>query len=218
MSEPIPSAFARLPPLTRVGSVASSSGPTFPTTTELVDKVPLIKSPSFWVPKPVELPQDVHPLPDDITAYVRSPSSPTSCPTPLMTLPVQFVYPHTLENYVLTTLPAALQSLEATHAARLSLLASVAESKERARKVQLNRLAPGWSEGGVMEPMRKNTVSPSVTTDLLGNDDDELVGSPKEMGINSLDQMEKDQMQALVDGLAAMDGERTRQQASGDLI
>jgi hypothetical protein len=123
-----------------------------------------------------------------------------------------------LENYVLTTLPAALQALEATHAARLSLLASVAESKERARKVQLNRLAPGWSEGGVMEPMRKNTVSPSVQTDLLGQEQEELVGSPKEMGINSLDQMEKDQMQALVDGLAAMDGERTRQQASGDLI
>lgn len=39
-------------------------------TSQLVAKIPLIKSPELWIPKPVALPSDIHPLPTDINAYV----------------------------------------------------------------------------------------------------------------------------------------------------
>ncbi|GAA5984825.1 hypothetical protein JCM10908_003521 [Rhodotorula pacifica] len=117
---------------------ADLSNEPFPTPAQLVDRVPLIKNPGFWIPKPVELPFDIHPLPDDVQAY--------------------FVYPHTLESHVLQSLPPALSQLQAAHQERLALLASYAESKERARKAELNRLAPGWQEGkGVMQPLKKGT-------------------------------------------------------------
>ncbi|KAL8280698.1 hypothetical protein RQP46_007021 [Phenoliferia psychrophenolica] len=191
-----------------------------PSPSQLVEKIPLIKSPSFWVPAPVQLPPDIHPLPESIEVY--------------------FVYPHTLESHALSTLPSALHSLEQAHSQRLHLLASLAESKERARKAHLNRLAPGWGEGGgVMEPVRRETVlignsappavakpGVKVVQDLLEEDESEengtgvLMGdSPQEMGAGSLDRLEREQMQALVDGLAAMDGERTKRGGDfGDLI
>ncbi|KAF9239283.1 hypothetical protein BU15DRAFT_74706 [Melanogaster broomeanus] len=50
--------------------------------------VPLIKSPALRVPPPVELPPDIHPLPDSVTPY--------------------FVYPFTLEPHVLTVEREAL--------------------------------------------------------------------------------------------------------------
>ncbi|GAA5875097.1 hypothetical protein JCM3774_003427 [Rhodotorula dairenensis] len=116
-------------------AVGDLSHEPFPTPAQLVDRVPLIKNPGFWVPKPVQLPPDIHPLPDDVQAY--------------------FVYPHTLEAHVLQTLPPALADLQAAHQQRLALLASYAESKERARRAELNRLAPGWHEGeGVMQPRK----------------------------------------------------------------
>lgn len=172
--------------------------------------------------------------------------------------PNQFVYPHTLESHCLTALPAALHTLQTAHSQRLHLLASLAESKERARKATLNRLAPGWGEGGgIMEPVRRESVligsaGPSAggvavapkggAVDLLEEEDEgdgmglglaiaqrveekaegksgeqmgtllgeDQLGSPKEMGSGTLDRLEQEQMQALVDGLAAMDGERTR--------
>ena len=139
----------------------------------------------------------------------------------------QFVYPHTLESHALSTLPPALHALQQTHSQRLHLLASLAESKERARKAHLNKLAPGWGEGGgVMEPVRRDTVlignaalpvpKTKVVHDLMEDDEDEdsllgeqpVVGSPKEMGTDSLDRIEREQMQALVEGLAAMDSKR----------
>ncbi|KAK4057515.1 hypothetical protein OIO90_001584 [Microbotryomycetes sp. JL221] len=115
----------------------SSNDSAFPTTLQLVDKVPLIKSPSFWVSKPVELPPDIHPLPEDVHAY--------------------FVYPHTIESHALSVLPAALEELRHKHEARCRTLTSYAESKERARKARLNQIAPGWSEGGsIMQPSKKD--------------------------------------------------------------
>ncbi|TKA53590.1 hypothetical protein B0A53_03881 [Rhodotorula sp. CCFEE 5036] len=135
----------------------------FPTPAQLVDRVPLIKNPGFWVPKPVQLPPDIHPLPDDVQAY--------------------FVYPHTLEAHVLQTLPPALAQLQAEQQQRLALLASYAESKERARRAELNRLAPGWHEGrgGVMQPLIKAgssavTTSHSGEHDLLLEDEDATAG------------------------------------------
>ncbi|GAA5886503.1 hypothetical protein JCM6882_001660 [Rhodosporidiobolus microsporus] len=188
----------------------------FPTPGQLVDKVPLIKNPGFWVPKPVELPQDIHPLPDDVHAY--------------------FVYPHSLEAHVLSTLPSSLQELQQTHSQRLHLLASYADSKERARKARLNQVAPGWNEGGqALEPVRKEVLTPSVSAaarqptrgdSLLGGSPvDDLkpslpadaatptgeflgetqFGSPTEAGAATLDRMQRDQMLDFVEGLEKLD-------------
>lgn len=92
-----------------------------------------------------------------------------------------------------------------------------------------------------MEPVRRETVligsaapAPSVAKaggvkldQNLMEDEDEIEGgiegmmgeSPKQMGVDTLDRLEREQMQALVDGLAAMDGERTKRGGDfGDLI
>ncbi|KWU44548.1 hypothetical protein RHOSPDRAFT_33875 [Rhodotorula sp. JG-1b] len=129
----------------------------FPTPAQLVDRVPLIKNPGFWVPKPVQLPPDIHPLPDDVQAY--------------------FVYPHTLEAHVLRTLPPALAQLQAVQQQRLALLASYAESKERARRAELNRLAPGWHEGkgGVMQPLKAGSSAAGAAKNH-GDEHDLLLG------------------------------------------
>ncbi|GAA5837006.1 hypothetical protein JCM9279_007730 [Rhodotorula babjevae] len=182
----------------------------FPTPGQLVDKVPLIRNPGFWVPKPVELPPDIHPLPEDVHAY--------------------FVYPHTLEAHVLSTLPAALDSLQQAHAQRLALLASYAESKERARKARLNQVAPGYAEGGAaLEPVRRDTAvrkgaAAAQREDLMGgldeDDEDEAAtrsqpegsvlgepraSSPGEMGAATIDEMQRDQMMDMFAGLERLD-------------
>ncbi|GAA5858037.1 hypothetical protein JCM8547_006673 [Rhodosporidiobolus lusitaniae] len=187
----------------------------FPTPGQLVDKVPLIKNPGFWVPKPVELPPDIHPLPDDVHAY--------------------FVYPHTLEQHVLSTLPAQLQAAQQAHEQRLHLLNSYAESKERARKARLNQVAPGWDEGGkALEPVRrKDTVAPlpaaasssstaaKAEESLLGEEDAgekapetptnanflgrPEVGSPDPMGQGTMDKMQRDLVLDVFEGLERLD-------------
>ncbi|KAM0745859.1 hypothetical protein T439DRAFT_384570 [Meredithblackwellia eburnea MCA 4105] len=212
-----------------------------PSTSQLVEKVPLIKSPSFWVPPPVELPPDIHPLPDDLTAY--------------------FVYPHTLESHALATLPHALDSLSSLHSQRVHLLASLAESRERARRAHLNKLAPGWGEGGggIMQPVRRETgvvgggagggergggKKDKGVRDLMDSDreeeeegeshvgtekrnrDSDLLGEggggtcpPTTTGTDkATDAFEREQMQALVDGLAAMDARNTTLGRVGDLL
>ncbi|GAA5902288.1 hypothetical protein JCM8208_007250 [Rhodotorula glutinis] len=190
-----------------------ASDNSFPTPGQLVDKVPLIRNPGFWVPKPVELPPDIHPLPEDVHAY--------------------FVYPHTLEAHVLSTLPAALDTLKQTHAQRVALLASYAESKERARKARLNQVAPGYAEGGAaLEPVRRETAVPKAAAaaqtssraareNLMGgSDEDEAApaarhegsvlgepraNSPGEMGAATIGKMERDQMMDMFAGLDRLD-------------
>ncbi|KAH9887216.1 hypothetical protein C8Q73DRAFT_768129 [Cubamyces lactineus] len=86
--------------------------------------VPLIKSPSLRVPRPIELPPDIHPLPDSVTAY--------------------FVYPFTLEPHVLTV-EAARRSTLAAHAARReAYLKTREDEKERRKREALRRIAPGF--------------------------------------------------------------------------
>ncbi|TDL24488.1 hypothetical protein BD410DRAFT_785979 [Rickenella mellea] len=106
-----------------------------------VSNVPLIKSPSLRVPRPVELPPDIHPLPDSVSAY--------------------FVYPFTLEPHVLT-LESARRSTLSAHAARhMAYLRQREEEKERRRREALRRIAPGF------EP----TDGPLVPTKVAGKPD-----------------------------------------------
>ncbi|ORY74768.1 hypothetical protein BCR35DRAFT_306576 [Leucosporidium creatinivorum] len=195
-----------------------------PSTSNLVDKVPLIKSPSFWIPTPIQLPPDIHPLPDDVQAY--------------------FVYPHSIESHTLTTLPSLLSNLQQSHSQRLHLLASLAESKERARKHRLNQIAPGWAEGGVMQPVRKELnpkgkdkgkdkkgrdlledsegESPSTEgpkDDLFGlGEGGDQVQSPTEAGEATMDQLRRDQMTDFVDGLFKLDSDLGGKTGEGALI
>ncbi|GAA5995545.1 hypothetical protein JCM5350_004031 [Sporobolomyces pararoseus] len=183
--------------------MTSSESSTFPSAAELVDRVPLIKNPAFWVPPPVEVPLDIHPLPEDVQAY--------------------FVYPHTLESHVLSTLPTQLAQLEQTKSQRIALLESYEESKERARKAKLQALAPGWNEGmgGVMQPVRKGTTKVTNHQNEEKQKEEEgqdelLQSSPVEMGEQTMDKMQRDQMK---DWFDKWDGGATgKDSGGGDLI
>ncbi|KAG8989399.1 hypothetical protein FRB90_002253 [Tulasnella sp. 427] len=97
--------------------------------------VPLIKSPSLRVPKAVEMPADMYPLPDSITEY--------------------FAYPFTLEPHVIT-LESSRKSTIASHSARReAYLASREQEKERRKREALQRVAPGYRpESGPLAPRR----------------------------------------------------------------
>ncbi|VDB87869.1 unnamed protein product [Peniophora sp. CBMAI 1063] len=105
-------------------------------------QVPLIKSPSLRVPRPIELPPETHPLPESIEAY--------------------FVYPFTLEPHVLS-LESARAQTQADHAARrAALLAARADERERRRRAALARVAPGFDGSGLLVPTRKEVLSPAA--------------------------------------------------------
>ncbi|GAA94534.1 uncharacterized protein L969DRAFT_91510 [Mixia osmundae IAM 14324] len=124
----------------------------------LIENVPLIKNPSLWLPRPIELPQDIHPLPEDVSAY--------------------FVYPWTLETHVLSPPEphpshAILRSeLASTHQKRLRVLQAREDEKVRRRREALQKMAPGYSEtagtGSVLQPKRMSSHSQppaaSITT------------------------------------------------------
>ncbi|KIJ61444.1 hypothetical protein HYDPIDRAFT_31313 [Hydnomerulius pinastri MD-312] len=106
--------------------------------------VPLIKSPALRVPPPVELPPDIHPLPDSVTPY--------------------FVYPFTLEPHVLTVESSRRSTLASHLARREALLRSREDEKERRKREALKRVAPGFDgNGSVLTPMRATSSGSSET-------------------------------------------------------
>ncbi|KIY48738.1 hypothetical protein FISHEDRAFT_58719 [Fistulina hepatica ATCC 64428] len=96
--------------------------------------VPLIKSPSLRIPHMVELPPDIHPLPDSVTAY--------------------FAYPFTLEPHVLTFQNARRTTLAAHATRRSAYLAAREEDKARRKRDALRKVAPGFDPEHVLEPTR----------------------------------------------------------------
>ncbi|KAH9041507.1 hypothetical protein EDB83DRAFT_2409282 [Lactarius deliciosus] len=91
-------------------------------------RVPLIQSPSLRVPKHVELPPDIHPLPESVDPY--------------------FVYPFTLEPHVLTVESNRRATLAAHAARREALLRAREDEKLRRKREALRRIAPGFEPRG----------------------------------------------------------------------
>lgn len=116
-------------------------------------RVPLIKSPSLRVPRPVELPQDIHPLPDSVTAY--------------------FVYPFTIEPHILTVESSRRTTLAAHTARREAFLHARDDEKERRKREALRKIAPGFEPAGSVlvptkpsNPPSHSTPGPEPTTDI----------------------------------------------------
>ncbi|TFK98347.1 hypothetical protein BDV98DRAFT_552896 [Pterulicium gracile] len=97
--------------------------------------VPLIQSPSLRVQKPVTLPPDIHPLPENITAY--------------------FVYPFTLEPHVLDYEASRQANMKTQNAMREATLLSREEDKARRKREALRKVAPGFEpQSGPLVPTR----------------------------------------------------------------
>ncbi|GAK66768.1 uncharacterized protein PAN0_014d4992 [Moesziomyces antarcticus] len=99
----------------------------------LASRVPLIKSPSISLPKPVTLPADLHPLPHDISAY--------------------FVYPFSLESYVLDPNTPSSTTIDQLLEKHAQYLKHREEDKQKRQRDMLHKLAPGWQgASGVLQP------------------------------------------------------------------
>ncbi|PLW36948.1 hypothetical protein PCASD_06637 [Puccinia coronata f. sp. avenae] len=132
----------------------------------LASNIPLIRAPGTWLPKPISCPSDIHPLPDDVTAY--------------------FVYPYTLEPSSLrylsglschptnwhTTFQSTQTYLEERRARKEAERIRIQNEKDKSRLDSLRLVAPGWN--GAMEsilsapsstPPAASSASPSTPRD-----------------------------------------------------
>ncbi|TRM66598.1 hypothetical protein BD626DRAFT_545769 [Schizophyllum amplum] len=109
-------------------------------------RVPLIKSPSLRVPQATELPPDIHPLPDSVTAY--------------------FVYPFTLESQVVAAESARRSSMAAEAARHERYLRDREEEKQRRKREALRRVAPGFDPSAVLVPTKTGqSQGPPISAD-----------------------------------------------------
>ncbi|KAJ8468993.1 hypothetical protein ONZ45_g3639 [Pleurotus djamor] len=112
----------------------------------------------------VELPPDIHPLPESITPY--------------------FVYPYTLEPHILT-LESSRRNTMASHAARReAYLQSREEEKARRKREALRRIAPGFEpEGAPLVPTKRDSLALSLGVH------GESQGNPKSLMDDLVDQL-----------------------------
>jgi hypothetical protein len=142
----------------------------------------------------VELPEDIHPLPDSVNAYV--------CFNLILIasfflIEWQFVYPFTLEPHVLT-MESSRRSTMAAHAARReAYLRSREDEKEQQKRDALRKIAPGFEpRGSPLVPTRATSVPPTP-------DNSNLAASSHNSA--SGHRYTKSVMEDLVDQLAALD-------------
>ncbi|WWC73804.1 uncharacterized protein I206_107776 [Kwoniella pini CBS 10737] len=148
--------------------------------------VPLIKSPSLWLPKPIEMPNDIHPLPEDITAY--------------------FVYPFTLEEHVLSIQPSPSEAISQRRARNAEILHQREVEEEQKEKDALRKIAPGYNPSSVLLPSSNSPKPPSAQSqpsmfDILPTNGNDNSGSTKQGA--SLDPMDE-----LVSQLEEMESKR----------
>ncbi|GFZ49776.1 hypothetical protein JCM24511_07179 [Saitozyma sp. JCM 24511] len=127
--------------------------------------VPLIKSPSLWLPKPVELPNDIHPLPEDITAY--------------------FVYPFTLETHVLSLQPSPHEAIAQRRARNAQILHQREIEEEQREREALHRVAPGYNPSALLVPKSASTGTTTSTTYTQGGLDGLMTSSAGMSGVTS---------------------------------
>jgi len=100
------------------------------------EHVALIQSPLLRIPKPVQMPPDIHPLPDTLEPYM--------------------VYSFSLEERTLALLAQQRQSLSTDIAQHTEALAAWDREKQRRKREELRRVAPGFEPDlGMLVPTRK---------------------------------------------------------------
>jgi len=139
----------------------------------------------------VELPPDIHPLPDSVTPYVSARSSERA----LANISWQFAYPFVLEPHILT-LESSRRSTLATYVARREgLLRSREDEKEQRRREALRRVAPGFdgNAGTSLEPMRSHgaTASSEKHPPSSGQVSENRLGGSVDVMDNLVDELEK---------------------------
>lgn len=165
-------------------SFASASASTSKTQLySLALRVPLIKSPSISLPNPVKLPQDLHPLPADISAY--------------------FVYPFSLESYVLDPNTPSSSTIDQLLAKHQQYLENREREKENKHKEMLMKMAPGWS-GDVLLPTASGTPGrESGGVSATGQQ------GPEAKPQQTVEQAERTPLDDLADHLAQLDALNT---------
>ncbi|KIR26750.1 hypothetical protein I307_01741 [Cryptococcus deuterogattii 99/473] len=155
--------------------------------------VPLIKSPSLWLPQPVELPNEIHPLPEDITAY--------------------FVYPFTLEEHVLSIHPSPHEAIALKRAKCAEILHRREEAEEQKERDNLKRIAPGYNPSSVLVPISAShtptsSISQRLAPPVDANGGAQSVTSPRSSDTHTQAQAATDPMDDLVAKLEEMESKR----------
>ncbi|PWY99011.1 hypothetical protein BCV70DRAFT_201230 [Testicularia cyperi] len=154
----------------------------------LASRVPMVKSPSISVPPPITLPQDLHPLPPDIAAY--------------------FVYPFSLESYVLDPNTPSSTTIEKLHERHRQYLEAREQQKQDRQREALRRLAPGWDGGqtGVLQPTSKQPPNPAQSPPTSADQTQQpMLQQPSGISGTSADAQERTPLDDLADHLAQLD-------------
>lgn len=110
------------------------------------------------------MPADIHPLPEDIHAYVSASRTVPRWPRPSsLARPIQFVYPFTLEPHILAHGPPHRAMTASRQAGHLAYLLDREQAKEDRRRKELARVAPGWTGGNqALVPDRPSHQTPQL--------------------------------------------------------
>ncbi|CAO1630126.1 unnamed protein product [Sympodiomycopsis kandeliae] len=159
---------------------------------DVARRVNLIKSPSVAVPPPITFPTDLHPLPPDLQAY--------------------FVYPFSLESYVLDPNSPSSRTLEEFHERHVSYLEWRKSEKERIEKERLRKVAPGWDQTAApLQPNRKSTM---LSSPGAGTSQDPTASTEQQP--EHQQQGPLDAMQELVEHLNKLDAAATASSAQSE--